>query len=72
MNRAGSVAVGSPAGAALEPGGALGIDEPPMPCSVFDTSFAQALARRVDEPLRARGITIPREVLDSVAALAAR
>ena len=43
-----------------------------MSCDAFDAAFAQALARRVDEPLRARGVLIPRHVLDSVAVLAAR
>ena len=34
--------------------GALGV----MSCDAFDAAFADALARRVDEPLGARGITL--------------
>ena len=45
--------------------GSLGV----MSCATFDASFAATLAHRVDEPLRARGIAISRDVLDRIATL---
>lgn len=46
--------------------GSLGV----MSCATYDAAFVKALQRRVDEPLRARGIEIAPDVLEHITALA--